>query len=63
MKVDVEVKQVDSQVTYDFTVSGVFADAASKSSTTGVGLCYPGADADKNDCILLEYQMFWRDGV
>ena len=46
VKVAVEVKQVDAQVTYDYTVSGLFADAASANSDVGVGLCYPGAAAD-----------------
>lgn len=57
MKVAVQVDQKAKQVTYDYTVSGVFENAASQNRETAVGLCFPGAAADKSDCILMKQSL------
>ena len=62
MKVAVQVDQKAKQVTYDFTVSGVFKDAPTEARDTAVGLCYPGSAADKSICILLK-QSLAMEGV
>ena len=54
MKLEVQVDQKAKQVTYEFTVSGVFKDAPDEKRTTAVGICYPGSAADKSTCILLK---------
>ena len=54
MKLEVQVDQKAKQVTYEFTVSGVFKDAPDEPRTTAVGICYPGSAADKSTCILLK---------
>ena len=62
MKVAVQVDQKAKQVTYDFTVSGVFKDAPTEDRDTAVGICYPGSAADKSICILLK-QSLAMEGV
>lgn len=57
MKVAVQVDQKAKQVTYDYTVSGVFENAASQNRDTAVGLCFPGTAADKSDCILMKQSL------
>lgn len=54
MKVAVQVDQKAAQVTYDFTVSGVFSADPAIDRETAVGLCFAGSAADKNTCILLK---------
>ena len=61
MKVEVKVEQKGSQVTYDWTVSGLFSeDDSAGSRETNVGFCYPTSE-DKNDCILFQNYGHWYD--
>ena len=63
MKLAVQVDQKAAQVTYDYTVSGVFSADPSANRDIAVGLCYAGATADKNDCILLKQSLIWTPGL
>ena len=63
MKVAVQVDQKAKQVTYDFTVSGVFAADPTSERDTAVGLCYPGSAADKSICILMKQSVVWSNKI
>ena len=63
MKVAVQVDQKAKQVTYDFTVSGVFAADPTSERDTAVGICYPGSAADKSICILLKQSVVWSNKI
>ena len=59
----VEVDQIGTQVTYKYTMTGTLYADIHWSAMNGAGLCYPGAAADKNDCILFLYSQHSAEPV